>query len=125
MDSAQQEAILKCVLTCRLGLHGMMGSQRSSRFTRDSEALLTRQQHTPTRIYKRQALMKTQSNETSGNKLNIPTTGVDLSKILGGQTKILAGKGDKSDACMGVYQLLGARARAAPPPKFYAYDSDN
>ena len=42
-------------------------------------------------------------------------TGVDLSKILGGQTKILWGqKVVKSDKCMGVSQLLGARARAAP-----------
>jgi len=37
------------------------------------------------------------------------TTGVDLSKILGGQKVV------KSDKCMGVSQLLGARARAAPP----------
>jgi len=36
-------------------------------------------------------------------------TGVDLSKILGGQTKILGGtKGGKSDKCTGVSQLLGA-----------------
>ncbi len=35
------------------------------------------------------------------------TTGVDLSKILGGQTKILGGqKVVKSDKCMGVSQLL-------------------
>ena len=39
-------------------------------------------------------------------------TGIDLSKILGGQTKIFGeAKGDK---CMGVSQLLGVRARAAP-----------
>ena len=41
------------------------------------------------------------------------TTGVDLSKILSGQTKLL--EGAKSDKCMGVSQLLGARAWAAPP----------
>jgi len=43
-------------------------------------------------------------------------TGVDLSKILGGQTKILEGTegGKKSVKYMGVSQLLGARARAAP-----------
>jgi len=39
--------------------------------------------------------------------------GVDLSKILGGQTKILWGEVVKTDQCMGVPQLLGARARAA------------
>ena len=51
-------------------------------------------------------------------------TGVDLSKILGGQTKILGGqKVVKSDKCMGVSQLLGARARAAP--KVYAYGHNN
>src|SRR6218665_4086932 len=38
-----------------------------------------------------------------------------LSKILGGQNKILGGqKVVKRDKCMGVYQLFGARARAAP-----------
>ena len=41
-------------------------------------------------------------------------TGVDLSKILGGIIKILGEKVVKSDKCMGVSQLLGARARAAP-----------
>jgi len=42
-------------------------------------------------------------------------TGVDLSKILGGQIKIFGGqKVVKSDKCMGVSQLLGARAPAAP-----------
>ena len=42
-------------------------------------------------------------------------TGVDLSKILGGQTKILGRqKVVKSDKCMDVSQLLGARARAVP-----------
>ena len=41
-------------------------------------------------------------------------TCVDLSKILDGQNKILGGqKVVKSDKCMGVSQLLGARARAA------------
>jgi len=52
----------------------------------------------------------------------IPTD-VDLSKILGGQTKIL-GRGQKvvkSDKCKGVSQLLGASARA--PPKVYAYNN--
>ena len=49
-----------------------------------------------------------------------PFTGVDLSKILGEQIKILGEqKVVKSDKCMGVSQLLGARARAAP--KVYAY----
>jgi len=43
-----------------------------------------------------------------------------LTKILGGQTKILWGKVVKSDKCMGVSQLLGARARAALS-KVYAY----
>ena len=48
-------------------------------------------------------------------------TGIDLSKILGGQTKIFGGQKEiKSDKCMGVSQLLGARARAAP--KVYVYD---
>ena len=42
------------------------------------------------------------------------STGVDLSKILGGQTKILEGKVVKSDKCMGASQLFGARAQAAP-----------
>src|SRR6218665_180032 len=53
-------------------------------------------------------------------------TGVDLSKIFGGQTKILwanqnmgVQKVVKSDKCMGVSQLLGAGALAAP--KVYAY----
>jgi len=34
-------------------------------------------------------------------------TGVDLSKILGGQNKILGAKGGKSDKCMCFSQLLG------------------
>ena len=43
------------------------------------------------------------------------STGVDFSKILGGKTKILREqKVIKSDKCMCVSQLLGARARAAP-----------
>ena len=42
-------------------------------------------------------------------------TGVDLSKILGGKTKISGGqKVVKSDKCMGGSQLLGAHAWAAP-----------
>jgi len=48
-----------------------------------------------------------------------PTTGVDMSKILGGQTKILGGKVVKSDKFMGVPQLLGARDLAAI--QVYAY----
>src|SRR6218665_435577 len=47
---------------------------------------------------------------------SLESTGVDLSKILGRQTKILGRqKVVKSDKYMGVSQLLGARARAAPP----------
>ena len=42
-------------------------------------------------------------------------TGVDLSKILGGQTKILEGQKEvKSDKCVGVSQLMGALSLAAP-----------
>src|SRR6218665_2211252 len=41
-------------------------------------------------------------------------TGVELSKILGGQIKILGGKMIKSDKCMGVSELLGARAGLPP-----------
>ena len=42
-------------------------------------------------------------------------TGVDLSKILGGQTNILGGqKVVNSSKCMAVSQLLGACARAIP-----------
>src|SRR6218665_1885585 len=37
-----------------------------------------------------------------------------VKNILGGQTKILRGKVVISDKCMGISQLLGARARAAP-----------
>ena len=43
------------------------------------------------------------------------STGVDLPKILGGQTKIRGQKMVKSDKCTGVFQILGARARAAFP----------
>ena len=42
-------------------------------------------------------------------------TGVDLSKILGGQTKILGEKVVKSDKCMGVSQLLGEHVPGLPP----------
>ena len=50
----------------------------------------------------------------------LSVTGVDLSKILGGKPKYWGGqKVVKSDKCMGVSQLLGAHARAAP--KVYAY----
>ena len=42
-------------------------------------------------------------------------SGLDLSKVLGGQTKILGGKVVKSEKCMGVSQLLEVRARAPPP----------
>ena len=43
-------------------------------------------------------------------------TGVDLSKILGGQTKILGGeKVVNSDKCMGVSQLLGGTCPGCPP----------
>ena len=44
------------------------------------------------------------------------TTGVDLSEILEEQTKIFVG-GQKvvmTDECIGVSQLLGARARLSP-----------
>ena len=47
--------------------------------------------------------------------LNKSRRDVDLSKILGGKTKLLGEqKVVKSDKCMGASQLLGARARAAP-----------
>jgi len=49
-------------------------------------------------------------------------TGVDLSKILGGQTKIYGGqKVVKSDKCMAFLNYWGARAWAAP--KVCAYGS--
>ena len=48
-------------------------------------------------------------------------TGVDLSKILGGQTKILEGlKVVKSDKCIGVSQLLGGTCLGCSP-QVYAY----
>jgi len=47
-------------------------------------------------------------------------TGVDLSKILGGQTKIFGGqKVVKSDKCMGV-SIIGGMCPGCPP-KVYAY----
>jgi len=42
-------------------------------------------------------------------------TGVDLSKILGGQTKILGAKGDKVINAWAFLKYWGSRARAAPP----------
>jgi len=45
---------------------------------------------------------------------NPETTGVDLSKILGGQTKMFGGKMVKNDKCMGVYQLLGGTCPGCP-----------
>src|SRR6218665_2795934 len=42
-----------------------------------------------------------------------PSTGVDLSKILGGQTKILEEKVVKSDKCDS--QLLGSGSHTCPP----------
>ena len=41
-------------------------------------------------------------------------TGVDLSKIFGGKTRIL-GKVGKGDKCMGVSQLLGDTCPGFPP----------
>ena len=56
---------------------------------------------------------------------SINGTGVDLSKILGGQTKILGGKGWlKVRNAWAFLNYWGARARAAPP-KVYAYDRWN
>ena len=43
------------------------------------------------------------------------STGVDLSKILGGQTKILGGKVVKSDKCMDVSQLFMRHVPGLPP----------
>src|SRR6218665_3971464 len=44
------------------------------------------------------------------------STGIDLSKILGGQTKILGGKKVvKSDKCMGDSQLMGGTCPGCPP----------
>ena len=42
-------------------------------------------------------------------------TGIDLSKILGGQTKILGEKVVKSDKCMGDSQLLGGTCPGCSP----------
>jgi len=43
------------------------------------------------------------------------STGIDLSKILGGQTKIWGAKGGKKSAkCMGVSQLLGGTCPGCP-----------
>jgi len=43
------------------------------------------------------------------------STGIDLSKILDGQTKILGGqKVVKSDKCIGVSQLLGGTCPGCP-----------
>jgi len=49
--------------------------------------------------------------------IEIASTGVDLSTILGGQTEILGGgqKVVKSDKCMGVSQLLGGHVPGLPP----------
>jgi len=47
-----------------------------------------------------------------------------LSKLLGGQTKILGEKVVKSDKCMGVSQLLGV-AHARADPQVYAYALTN
>ena len=46
--------------------------------------------------------------------LLLPATGVDLSKILGEQTKILGGKVVKGDKCVAFLNYWEARARAAP-----------
>ena len=48
-----------------------------------------------------------------GRKPRVPKPGVDLSKI--GGTKILGEKVVITDKFMGVSQLLGSRAQAAPP----------
>src|SRR6218665_1006018 len=50
----------------------------------------------------------------------IGSTGVDLSKILGWQTKILGEKAMKNDKCMVVSQLMGHVPGL--PPNVYAYD---
>ena len=41
-------------------------------------------------------------------------TGVDLLKILGGQTKILGGKVVKSDKCMGIFSIIGGHVPGLP-----------
>ena len=43
----------------------------------------------------------------SGSERNRKTSSADLSKILGGQSKIWGAKGGKSDKYVGVPQLLG------------------
>jgi len=53
-------------------------------------------------------------------KIGVTCTGIDLSKILGGQTKILGEKVIKSDKCIGISQLLGEHVPGLPP-KVYAY----
>ena len=50
------------------------------------------------------------------------STGADLSKILGGQTKLLGGKVVKSDTCLGVSQFIGGHVPGLPL-KVYAYMS--
>src|SRR6218665_424857 len=53
-----------------------------------------------------------------------PITDVDLSKILGGQQNIMGGQNVlKSDKYMGISQLLGGLARAAP--KVYACEAND
>src|SRR6218665_3961667 len=55
--------------------------------------------------------------------MSIPTTSADLSKILGDSQNIRGGqKVTKTDESIGVSQLLGAHARAAP--QVYAYDTN-
>ena len=54
-------------------------------------------------------------------KFNMRHTGIDLSKILGGQTQIFGENVVKTDKCMGVSRFFRVRARAAPP-KVYVYD---
>jgi len=51
-----------------------------------------------------------------------PSTGVDLSNILGCKPKYWGEKVAITDESTGVSQLLGARARAAPP-KVYTHAS--
>ena len=54
--------------------------------------------------------------------LRIRATGVDLAKVLGGQTKILGGgKVVKSDKCMGVSELLVGTCPGCTP-KSTPYD---
>ena len=51
-------------------------------------------------------------------------TSIDWSKILGGQQKYWGQKVTITDETIDVSQLLGARARAAPP-KVYAYECNS